>query len=131
MKTNVGYLLRSAIHQTTDLSRTMGFLCEAGRGGEEGAGAGEREEAEWSHTLPPHSGCVPLQEPFAWQVRSDDPRSTWPASQLKRIRLPGTKLSPRRIPWAGIPGSPHTLELVPVEQNQTSPAVFANKEWSR
>lgn len=91
-------------------------------------GGRQRGKAEWSHTLPPHSGCMPLHEPLAWQVRSDDPRSVWPASQLKRIRLPRAKLSPRRMPWTGIPGSPQIPMLVPADQSHTNPFVLT---WSK
>lgn len=52
-------------------------------------------------------------------MRSDDPRSVWPASQLKRSRLPGLKLSPSRMPCAGVPGSPQSPVLVPVGARTT------------
>lgn len=53
-------------------------------------------------------------------MRSDDPRSMWPASQLKRSRLPGLKLSPSRMPCAGVPGSPQSPVLVPVGARTTA-----------
>lgn len=65
------YLLMTIILQAKGSNGAMCFVCECegtcleqeNGGGE--AGVGQRGKAEWSHTLPPHSGCVPLHEPLA------------------------------------------------------------------
>lgn len=68
---------------------------------------------EWIFGLPLHSGCLPVQLPFAKHVLSSEPWRTYPISQLKCIVLLILKLFSSLDPWPGIPGSPQEPAVSP------------------